>query len=181
MKKAKAGEVAKRYSVALVELAQEQNAMVDVLEELRMVLGVFPVVGDVFTSPIYSESNKSELMNTMIDAFKLRPMVGNTLKLIQLNGRFRFFPNIVSEYQARVDEIMGIVRASVVSARPLDPQKIAEFERALSVRLGKKVFLAPRIDEGLRAGFVVEVDGAVVDASLKMRLKNLRESLSRGV
>lgn len=179
--KVKAGEVAKRYSVALVDLAQEQNALVDVLEELRLVLGVFPVVGEVLASPIYSESDKLELMNSMIDAFKLRPIVGNALKLIQLNRRFRFFPNIVAEYQARIDDIMGIVRASVVSARPLDPQKISEFERALSTRLGKKVFLAPRIDESLRAGFVVEVDGAVVDASLKMRLKNLRESLSRGV
>jgi F-type H+-transporting ATPase subunit delta len=179
--KTNATEVAKRYGVALVELAQEQNALVDVLEELRMVQAVFPVVEEVLSSPIYNEANKQDLLSFMIDVLKLRPMVGNCLKLVLRNGRFRFFPAIVSEYQTRIDAIMGVVRASVVAARPIDPKKLGEFEQALSAHLGKKVFLAPRVDEGLKAGYVVEVGGAVIDASLKMRLKNLRETLSRGV
>lgn len=180
MKKS-ASEVSKRYALALFELAQEQNILSAVLEEVRAIEPFLPVVQEVLVSPVYADENKNELLSTLLGALKVKPVLGNTLRLVLRNGRFGVVANIFRDFYVLVDESMGVSRGSLASARPIDASRLAEFENALSAQTGKKVHLATRVDESLRAGYVVEIDGMLIDASLKTRLKNLRESLSRGV
>ena len=180
MKKS-ASEVAKRYAAALFELGQEQNDLAKRVDEARLVEPYLPIVMDVFVSPVFLDVNKTELLNVFISSLKLRQTFGNSLRLILRNKRFGLMPKILKEFFAMVDDSMGITRGALVSARAVDAARIEEFESALSAHIGKKVYLVARVEESLRAGYVVEVDGTVIDASLKTRLKNLRESLSRGV
>lgn len=179
--KKNAAEIARRYATALVELAQEEGAIVDLLEEVRKVQTYTPVVMDVFTSPEYSDEERQALLATFAELLKLRPLMVRTLGLILKNRRFVLVPLVMHAYQEKVDGIMGICRATIASARPVEPGVIVEFEQALSKHLGKKVHLVPKVEEDLRAGYVLRVGNSIVDASLKTRLRTLRESMSRGV
>jgi F-type H+-transporting ATPase subunit delta len=179
--KKNASEVAKRYAIALFELAKEQNSLEKIVEEAHSLQPFLPVVSNVLVSPIFSDDNKKELLNTLIGLLKIGSTLGNTLRLVLRNRRFGMLPNIFKMFFEMVDSSMGISRGTLTSARTLDAAKLAEFEAALSAHTGKKVQLVARVEESLRAGYVVEVEGTVIDASLKTRLKNLRESLSRGV
>ncbi len=179
--KKNASEIAKRYAIALFELAKEQNALEDIVKETRSIEPYLPVVSDVLVSPIFSDSNKTDLLNVLLGSLKVGPTLGNALRLALRNRRFGVVPYIFKEFLEMVDNSMGIARGTLTAARALDVGKLAEFEAALSAHTGKKVQLVSRVEESLRAGYVVEVEGTVIDASLKTRLKNLRESLSRGV
>ncbi len=179
--KKKTSEVAKRYAIALLELAQEQNALQQVVDETKAIEPYLPLISDVLVSPIFSDENKNELLNVLMGQLKVGSTVGNCLRLILKNRRFALMPQILKNFYAMVDDVSGVSRGTLLSARTLDPDTITEFEAALSARIGKKVFLTPSVEESLRAGYVVEVSGTVIDASLKTRLKSLRDSLSRGV
>jgi F-type H+-transporting ATPase subunit delta len=67
--------------------------------------------------------------------------------------------------------------AEVTSAISLSEGQLEELRQKLSGLTGKEVLLRTHVDPRIGGGLVIEVDGKVVDASLKSRLKRFERSL----
>ena len=67
-------------------------------------------------------------------------------------GRIGALPDIARAYHTLVDEHAGRVRATVTSARPLDPALEKRLKTALEKQSGKTVILEKREDPAILGG-----------------------------
>lgn len=182
MAKANSGEIARRYARALFELVVERGLAVEVLHQLGNFLKVMDKdVFEALCGPLYEESEKERVLETAVESLGMNALLANTLRVMLRNRRFELVHEMYQAFRERVDQHMGVLRATLVSARPVDVQTVEQFEEALSQGLGKKVFLVPAVEESLVAGYMIRVGNTVVDATLGTRLRRLRDSVGQGV
>lgn len=182
MAKVDSGEIARRYAKALFELALDRNLIVEMLQQSgALVSAVNRETLLVFCSPLYEDYEKEALLDHLVSLVGVDDLLARTLRVLLANRRFHLLKQVVSAYRDMVDSHMGVLRATLVSAKPLDPAGLAEFEETLAARLGKKVFLAPVVDERMLAGYQVRLGNTLIDASLETRLRRLCDSVGQGV
>jgi len=80
-------------------------------------------------------------------------------------------------HRALVDEHAGRVRATVTSARPLDPMLETRLKTALERSSGKTVIFEKREDPSIMGGLVTQLGDTVYDGSVRTQLQQLREEL----
>ena len=69
------------------------------------------------------------------------------------------------------------MRASVTSARPLDPALEARLKSALEKQSGKVVILEKREDPAIVGGVITQLGDLMFDGSVRTQLAQLREEL----
>ena len=175
--------VARRYAKALRTLAAEAGRLETVAEELttfeRLLAGEGALRG-VLLRPWVQAATKRRVVTTIAERLDLSPLTRNFLALVAQRRRLPILPDIVAAYRALVDEAGGRVRAHVRSAAPLTDTARAAIRERLGRRLGKTVLLNSEVDSALLGGFVAEVGGRALDASLMGQLTALREQIIRG-
>jgi F-type H+-transporting ATPase subunit delta len=92
-------------------------------------------------------------------------------------GRIGSLPDIARAHRALVDEHAGRVRATVTTARPLDPALEARLKAALEKTSGKTVLLDKKEDPSIVGGLVTQLGDIVYDGSVRTQLQQLREQL----
>jgi F-type H+-transporting ATPase subunit delta len=103
--------------------------------------------------------------------------VRNFVMLLLDKGRIATLPDIARAHRTLVDEQAGRVRATVTSARPLDPVLETRLKAALERQSGKTVILEKREDPAIVGGLVTQLGDIVYDGSVRTQLQQLREEL----
>ncbi|KUP04154.1 ATP synthase F0F1 subunit delta [Bacillus coahuilensis p1.1.43] len=171
--------VAKRYAQALFELAQKNQHLDAVEEEMRTVKAVFtqtPELYAVLSSPRVPTENKKKVVS---DAFKaVSPLVLNTLMLLIDRRRIGAVEEIAEQLIQLVNEAKGIAAAVVYSARPLTKEEEAGLSAALAPKVGKQSLkIENRVDQDLLGGVKVQIGNTIFDGSLKGKLTRLERQL----
>jgi F-type H+-transporting ATPase subunit delta len=84
---------------------------------------------------------------------------------------------IADAFELALDERMGILRAEVTSAAPLDETQQAALQQQLSRVSGKQVRCEFKIDPALIGGVTARIGSTVYDGSVRTQLQNMRERL----
>ncbi len=173
-------EIAQVYSRALFEAAQEQ----DKLDVVRDQVGDFADAIDTnrdlavfFFSPYFSTEEKKEgLHKTVTDA---DPLVTNFLELLVEKHRMPALFRIRRAYETLWEDHNRLLPVEVTSAVELDAQTVQQIGARISEQTGRRVDLAARVEPDILGGIVVRVGNAVLDASVRNRLEQLRKEVSR--
>jgi F-type H+-transporting ATPase subunit delta len=102
------------------------------------------------------------------------------LDLLVSKQREALIPEIVEQFLALRDEMMGIVNADVTSAVELTKPQQKAVARTLEQQTGKQVRTSFAVSSGIRGGLVVRIGDTVFDGSLAHQLKILRERFAQG-
>ena len=183
------GPLARRYGTALYECAleasQKGNSSVfnDFVEVSRVLADFFTRKMTVFfVNPTLSVEEKIVLLNSVTDKILPNKTIPKELKeflkIMIENHRFSEIQSVLKNFLLKADEYLGVARVSVTAATQLNENGVAEFASVLQNVLNKKIILGSKVDESLRSGFIIKVGNTNVDASLRSRLLNLKESLS---
>jgi F-type H+-transporting ATPase subunit delta len=177
-----AGQIIRRYAAALFESASEGGSVESVaITAHALERALTPESLGFFVNPGVSAAAKEETLAEVLKASQAPEVLRTFLSLLIVNKRFAVAPDILREFLRLSDVKLGIARVELITARPLDDGQEAEFEKALGSALRKKVVITKKVDADLKAGYVVKIGNTLVDASLKSRLQNLKESLTQGV
>jgi F-type H+-transporting ATPase subunit delta len=129
------------------------------------------------TNPVRRSEEKAKLLASISD--KLAPLTKKFLKLLEIKNRLALLRAIVDQYISLEEAKRNILRATVVSAKPLAPEQIAKLAKGLEVkRPGKTYVLTNEIDPSLIAGFRILQGDRVTDASIKNKLALLKQRLA---
>ena len=101
----------------------------------------------------------------------------NFVRLLAANRRLVLVPEIARLFEQYVVQAGRIVRAGVMSARPLDGAQQEAIRGALEKRMGNRVELVCETDESLLAGAVIRIGDFVIDGSIKSRLERFSATL----
>jgi F-type H+-transporting ATPase subunit delta len=89
-------------------------------------------------------------------------------------------PFIRDEFDALLRDAEATLEVGVTSAQALDEAAQARLNEALARRYGRRIQLNLHQDPALVAGIVLEVEGEVIDGSMRGRLQRLAGALAHG-
>lgn len=170
---------AKRYARAIFELAREKGQLEQLMKEL-----------DEFSN-LVAESEQLKKLLTMPNSDKKIAVVEDILQarfsdlfrefllLLIRNMRANLLPQIREEMQHRYDELQSRVRATVISAIPLTKELEDEIKSRLEKKIKAKLIIENQVDPNILGGFVVKMNGQVLDASVVDKFKKLKMYLTQ--
>ncbi|MFT4623655.1 MAG: F-type H+-transporting ATPase subunit delta [Myxococcota bacterium] len=173
--------VAKRYAVAMIEVAEELGAIEQVGRDLSafasMVEAHEGMLKAAFVNPAFTVDERRGVLEALLPRLEAHPTTLSFLRLVNDKHRLGLAQAIADSYAHLADAKAGRVRVTVETAEPMTPQIQAEVEAALTRTTGKQVILRTEVVPELIAGLVARVDGKVYDSSLRTRLQNLKQAL----
>ncbi|MGI6713132.1 MAG: ATP synthase F1 subunit delta [Bacillota bacterium] len=172
--------IARRYAQALFEIAQDQNAVDNYLQDLKQLVEIFnrAEVKKIIYSRLVSGAAKKEIVNHL--AIKgINPMVVNFVHLVFDKSREEYLPAIFEAFSGLVDQEKKILPAAVKSAITLSEDQIRRLEEKLSLITGKKVRASVETDSSLLGGLTVKIGDVLYDGSIAKQLRTLREHLQQ--
>jgi len=171
--------VAKRYGQALLQLAQEQNAVDKYQEELQLVVDT---IGDnaqlesVFNGKEFDSETKIKVVKEVFTG-KVSAHIVNLLCIVIIKGRESYLADILAMYKVYADEARNVAYAEVVSAFELTDEQQEAIKKALAQKTGKDINLGVTVDKSLLGGMKVKFGDTVYDGTAIARLNGLRKSL----
>lgn len=170
---------ATRYARALFDVSLERGdaekterdaaafqALVDGHETLRR------VIANRAISPVVKKAVVEAILARMPST---SPVVRRLLAMLAERGRLHVLPMLLAVFRSRRMEHLGIVRARVTTAAPLDPKRVAAVADRLRAATGRRVTIETAVDENLVGGMVTRIGGTVFDGSLARHLDRLRQ------
>jgi F-type H+-transporting ATPase subunit delta len=79
-----------------------------------------------------------------------------------------------------LDEKVGRVRATVISAKPLTDEEVRRVREAFSAATRRTIVLESRSDPKIVGGLVAQVGPKVWDGSIRTQLERMRRELKSG-
>ena len=174
--------VAKRYSEAFFSLALDKNKVSEYKEDLKLVLDTFKGVDSIdlfFASEKITKQEKKDLIEKSFNE-KISVDAKNLLKLLVDKGRMGYITEIAEDYFHLANENLNICEGLIESVRPIDETRIKELETLLA-KNGQTVVLKQKINKSLISGFRMTLNNEVIDGSMKSKIDQMQDLLSRKV
>jgi F-type H+-transporting ATPase subunit delta len=165
--------VAARYAKALFIVTEKRSETARALEDLHALVPVLEPgtrVGGFLASPQVRVPDKQALLERGIGERVVRS-VFVFVDLLLRKKRLRDFPTIVEEFERLVEQALGVKRAHVVSAVPLEPEETRRLHDALEKSLSTHIKLTSGVDPALLGGAFVRVGDRVIDRSVRTLLE----------
>ncbi|CAH0345080.1 F0F1 ATP synthase subunit delta [Bacillus sp. CECT 9360] len=171
--------VAKRYAVALFEIAKEQNLLDSIEEELRAVKEVFSTNNELQTflqHPKVSAEAKRQLID---EAFaNLSSQVKNTLLLMTDRHRTDVISQMAASFIELANEENSVADAFVYSVRPLTDNEREAVSSAFAAKVGKRTLRIENIvDRSVLGGIKLRIGNRIFDGSVSGKLERLERGL----
>jgi len=171
---------AKRYAIALFELAKEHNQVAKYDQELRVIKQVMDENSEVskaLESPGVSTADKHAIINTL--AAHASITVSNTLKLLVERRRSNEIAAVCEEFIKLSNEERGVADATVYSARPLTEAEETNVSQTFARKVGKQTLNIENIvDSNLLGGLKVQIGNRIFDGTLRGKLDRLQKQLT---
>lgn len=175
------GESARRYARALADIAQRQNSLDEIGEELSVFSNAFEGSKELrvlLKNPKFAKDKQLEMLGKVLDSAGASNLVKNFIRVLVENDRINELPAISSKYQEISDEKIGRVRAELRSAIALDSEILKKIHEKLAEVAGCEVLLNVVTDKDLIGGVSCKMGSVIMDGSLKNQLRNLRQELA---
>jgi ATP synthase F1 delta subunit len=173
-------EIATVYSRALFEAAIDAGRLDVVREQLGEVAEAIETGHDLqvfFFSPYFSsEEKRNGLARLLSDA---DPLVVNFLELLIENHRMPVIFRIRRGLDSLWEEHNKLLAVEVTSAIALGEDTVAEIGKRVGEQTGRRVQLTSTVDPDILGGIVLRVGNAILDASIRNRLEQLRKQVAR--
>lgn len=168
------------YAEALFMLAREENLIDEFYEGLKLVEDVFVETPEYLQFLATPSIPKNERTAALAAAFegKVNARILSFLQLMCEQGKAEQFFDSAEEFYRLREWAAGTVVAVVKSVVSLTETQKTDLIKVLEKRTGKKVSLNCVIDNTLLGGIAVELDGQLLDGSVKSNLKRAREVIN---
>ena len=171
---------AERYSLALFELAEENNLLNQIEDQSSSVLTLIDKSED-FSSLIKDPTTNQEDLFKVIDIIsennKFENLFKNFLKFLIQKRRFYFIERILKSFIEICSRKRGELKAELKSAKKLSNEEIGKITEELTKNFSSKIKLNYKHDESLIGGLVVQVGSTMVDTSIKNKLQQIENRM----
>lgn len=172
-------QLAKKYAVAMFELAQEEEKLVEYgrqLADIRSLMQTQPLLKAFLSNPQVQPSDKKQLLNKVLGD-DVAKSVHNFMLLLIDKHRIALIEEIVGEYEALSNQARNIVVAHVTTASPLNQKQQTALTAKLKAITDKDIQLKTHIDPSIIGGVVVKMGDRLIDGSVTSQIKSLEKQL----
>ena len=176
------GTIGRRYARALslslegqgedrLKKVDEQLTAVGALLDRRTGHAAFR---QAMLNPSFSADQRKQVLADVAKAHGFDAAVATFLTLLVEKDRLTHLPSIARAFRGEVDARVGRVRATIVTAKALEPADLTAIIVGLEKKTGKKVVPEVEVDPSVIAGVQARIGGLVYDATVRAQLERLR-------
>ena len=169
---------AMRYARALLEVSERDADPERVEREVSSfvdLMATHPALGSCLVNPSIAPAKKRALMTELIP--KLGGVSDVTRRLLTMladRDRLAILREVLEVYRDRLMERRGVVRAKVITASALSPERLLGIAKSLEIATGKQVQIETGVDASVLGGIVAQIGSTVYDGSISQHLARLR-------
>lgn len=173
------GTVAKRYANALFQIANEQNLLEQVEQELVAVRAVFAENKELLSVLNHPKVTKATKKTLVKDSFaNLSAPVLNTLLILIDRQRQSIIPDMVDFFVEEANNVRGIADAKVYSVRELTNEEKTALSETFAKKVGKKALRIENIiDPSVLGGVKLRIGNRIYDGSVSGKLARVEREL----
>ncbi len=168
-----------RYAKALFSLSQDKDIVERVYNDMQILMdqcSKTKAFNDLLKSPVVTPFEKKKAFNSIFAKY-IHQITMQFLQVIIDNKREELLEDIGRNYIDFYKNQIGLKTATLYTAFPLTEDYIANVKDLLEKELKTKIELNVSIREHLIGGFILMVDGKMMDASIFNKLKKLKNKL----
>lgn len=173
-------KISRRYAKALLGLGKDDGHYEEYGQNLNDFSG-FCSANDEFlrvvSNQVFSVEDRKKVLEVVLGKSGYADVVKNFLRLLLDKNRIGVIQEITDYYSRLTDELSNIIRADIVTARPIKTETLKRLKKALKGLTSKDVSTEVIEDDSLIGGLVVKIGDLVLDGSVKAQLEGLSESL----
>ena len=171
---------AERYSLALFELAEESNLLIEIEDQALSLLNLINQSDDFCNfvkDPTINQEDLLKAINTIVENNKLNTLFKNFLNFLIKKRRFFFIERILKSFIETCSRKRGELKAELRSAKNLSSDEITKITELLTKNFNSKIRLNYRYDESLIGGLVIQVGSTMIDNSIKNKLQQIENTM----
>ena len=171
---------AERYSLALYELASENNVLAQIEDQSLSILNLISSSKDFSNLIKDPTNNKDDLLNvisSISDNNKFESLLKSFLSFLVTKRRFFYVEQILKSFIETCSQKRGELKAELKSAKELSSDEISKITDELTKNFSSKIKLNYKHDESLIGGLVVQVGSTMVDTSIKNKLQQIENRM----
>lgn len=175
--------IAKRYAKALLDIGREDGNYQQYGRELKEFADLCidnPEFFDFLSNPIFSLEERIKVLDRILEKTGFSVILNNFLRVLLERKRIDRILEISDYYSRLLDDVLGIARAKIITARPLKKKTLNRLIKSIERFTSKKIEAETEIDESIIGGVIVKIGDLVLDGSVTAQLEGLKESLKRG-
>lgn len=173
------GGLARRYVLALFEVAKEKDVIDKVSADLQLLDETLKANSDLhifLNNPsVLRRAKRSAMEELFKDA---SPYTMNLYRIVVDKNRTGIFDTSYKLFHDLVDNEKGIVRGVIHAAVKIEDDLFKQITETLEKNFNHKLELKTEIDLTLIGGLRVQIGNTVIDSSVKGRLNNLKQALA---
>ncbi|AXN38838.1 F0F1 ATP synthase subunit delta [Peribacillus butanolivorans] len=171
--------VAKRYAVALFQIAKEQNLINQLEEELRIVNEVFTNDNELLSFLAHPKMTKDAKSALIANAFaSLSSSVQNTVMLMVERHRTDEVTAMAQEFIELANEENSVADATVYTVRPLTESEMEAVSSSFAAKIGKRNLRITNItDTNILGGIKLQIGNRIYDGTISGKLGRLSKQL----
>jgi len=176
--------VAKRWALALMELAQEDEniSKQDILDDLREIgetIDSSDELSNVINNPSISTEEKQIVLCKLFQN-SIMPIVYNFLFVLNLRKRVNIISEIAIEFEKELERVKNIARVNITSAIELNNERKENIKAKIAEKLNKDVIVEWGVDNEIIAGLIFNIDEMIIDNSIRHKLEDLSKEIIKG-
>lgn len=171
--------VASRYARALFNAGRSANILDSISADLAGVVGAIERDAKFRTFLINPQVAREQKLSLLGNVFsdRVTALTMAALRLMVEKGREELIPYVREEFDALKRDHDSVKRVKIVSDRPLSDVHREAIIQKISTATRKTVVADVSIDPNLLGGVLVEIDGYVMDGTVRGSLNRMRENL----
>ena len=169
-----------RYSLALFELATEENMLTQIEEQSSSVINLIAASEDfnsLIKNPTNNKKDQLNALDKISEKYKLNKLLTKFLSLLIFKRRFFYVDKILKSFVETCSIKRGELKAELTSAKDLTENEINNIKEELTKNFSSKIKLNYKYDASLIGGLIVQVGSTMVDTSIKNKLQQIENRM----
>ena len=176
--------LAGRYAKSLLDLATELNQVDVICADMKMLQGMGKTNPDftaVLRSPVIKPSTKEKIIDAVVTG-----RINNTtwlfIRLLVRKGRESNLIEIANAFVEQFNKLRGIYKVKLTTATPVSEEiKTEILNKVRSSTAMQNLELETVVREELIGGFLLEMEGTLIDGSILRDLKDIKKQFMDNV
>lgn len=181
-----AGSLPRRYARALIEIASEFKGenLLDVFDQnlttLQKIISSAPEFLQTLSNDLLDYQQRLHAAEEIAQQAGVHSHIKNFILILVKKERFQILPEVIREFRKLRDEIVGILRVTVVEPQESDPLLLKNMETLLAQRLKKQVVAVGESRSQMIGGLILKIGNIIYDGSIKRELERIKTAMLSG-